>query len=61
MFEDLNELCQISMDQLSLEVKAKQGEKVTLFDLNQLVISLVWCGSEKQIGCIVIHRSAAQR
>ena len=30
------------MDELHLKVKAKQGEKVMLFNLNQLIVTLAW-------------------
>ena len=41
--EDLNELCQVGVDQLCLKIEAEQTKEVSFLHLNQLIISLCVC------------------
>ena len=38
--EDLGQLSEVDVDQLSLQVQAQQGEEIPLLNLNQLIIPL---------------------
>lgn len=38
--EDLRELGEVDVDQLSLQVQTQEREKVPFLDLNQLIVSL---------------------
>ena len=41
----LRKLCEVDVDQLSLQIQTQEGEEVTLLNFNQLVIPLyTWHG-----------------
>lgn len=40
LLKDLNELCQVNMNQLSFQIQAEKREKIPLFYHDQLIVPL---------------------